>query len=103
MRTLKQLYTLLHKHSNKSRMKVSGICHEITQLMVGDIITNHERYKLKHHLETQRPTHTLYPEFFNERRRGNPYWWDCKESVLKTHKDSSLSRTRFIKHIIKTL
>jgi hypothetical protein len=101
-RPLSTLYGLMmveflaKKHCNKPN-GYSGICFITNRLCECGVITNPERYELKNHLLSQRPTEKLHSEFYhhpNYTSRGA--WWWVDTLTLSTNQ-----RIKFIGKMIE--
>ena len=112
-RNILQLYRLLFKKSDKTRMKDLGICAEIIYLHNNDHINHTEYLKLINHFRLQRPSETLHKEFYYPTRFMNgesAYWWTCpsdftngkfRRDYVGSVKAPTLTRSKFIRHMVK--
>jgi hypothetical protein len=118
MRTINQMYKLLLKISDKSDLKMMGICYCITDLEIHEHAPISECRMLRDHFHDQRPSEVLHPEFYYKtlfQERKSAYWWLCTDEYkgrkinIEDMRDCGGSeipprtiRAKFIKHLIET-
>ena len=102
IKTINRVYREILNIKDLPYVILGGICVTFVALEKANIISTDQKYLVKRHLLSQRPTKELHPEFYDDRiKEDSLSYWGIMDENRQICEDSLQMRLRFVTKMIE--